>query len=86
MSVIINAEHISYSYPADEAERPVEALRDVSFSVAEGEFVAILGHNGCGKSKDPLHDSPTGRGNTFHRWEGYDGRRYNGRRYKSGTP
>ncbi len=50
MSVIINAEHISYSYPAEEAERPVEALRDVSFSVAEGEFVAILGHNGCGKS------------------------------------
>ncbi|MCI8610947.1 MAG: energy-coupling factor transporter ATPase [Clostridiales bacterium] len=50
MSMIIKAEHISYSYPADEGEQPVEALRDVSFSVAEGEFVAVLGHNGCGKS------------------------------------
>lgn len=26
------------------------ALNDVSFSVAEGEFVGIIGHTGCGKS------------------------------------
>ena len=50
MSDIIRAEHLSYSYPGEEEGQPVQALRDVSFSVKEGEFVAILGHNGCGKS------------------------------------
>ncbi|MGC4891587.1 ABC transporter ATP-binding protein [Micromonospora sp. DT227] len=29
---------------------PVVALQDVSFDVAEGEFVSILGPSGCGKS------------------------------------
>ncbi|HYF09601.1 MAG TPA: ABC transporter ATP-binding protein [Acetobacteraceae bacterium] len=28
----------------------VEALRDISFDMAEGEFVAIVGASGCGKS------------------------------------
>jgi len=32
------------------AGRRIEALRDISFSVAEGEFVAIVGASGCGKS------------------------------------
>ena len=31
-------------------EGETEALRDISFSVAPGEFVAIIGQSGCGKS------------------------------------
>ncbi len=27
-----------------------EALRDINFSIKEGEFVSIIGHSGCGKS------------------------------------
>ncbi|MCX8098382.1 MAG: ABC transporter ATP-binding protein [Casimicrobiaceae bacterium] len=29
---------------------PFVALRDVSLQVAEGEFIALIGHSGCGKS------------------------------------
>jgi NitT/TauT family transport system ATP-binding protein len=29
---------------------PVQALADVSFTVADAEFVTIVGHSGCGKS------------------------------------
>jgi peptide/nickel transport system ATP-binding protein len=31
-------------------ERPVRAVDDVSFSVARGEFLGIVGESGCGKS------------------------------------
>lgn len=40
--------HVSKTYLTP--ERIVEALKDISFSVQEGEFISILGPSGCGKS------------------------------------
>ncbi len=40
-------DHVSYAYPAAKAT-PV--VRDVSFTVGDGEEVAIMGANGCGKT------------------------------------
>ncbi len=51
MNELIKAEHLSYAYSSDEEGVPaVQALKDVSFTINEGEFVAVLGHNGSGKS------------------------------------
>ena len=49
MKKFIETENLTFSY-TEEKEREVHALRDVSVSVSEGEYVAILGHNGSGKS------------------------------------
>lgn len=46
MSVILEAKEFSYSYP----RRDNQVLKDISFSVEEGEFIAIMGRNGAGKS------------------------------------
>ncbi|MBR6677066.1 MAG: energy-coupling factor transporter ATPase [Clostridia bacterium] len=50
MSAIIKAEHLSFAYPGDGDTPAVPVLHDVSFEIEEGSFVAVLGHNGCGKS------------------------------------
>lgn len=45
----IRAEHLNYIYNAGTAMETY-ALKDVSFSVADGEFLGIIGHTGSGKS------------------------------------
>lgn len=49
MSEIIKTENLTYTYSSDEGKRNI-ALDNISLSIEEGSFVAVLGHNGSGKS------------------------------------
>ena len=55
MSEIISVEHLAYSYPGPEGDDGVRVFEDLSLTVEEGSFVAILGSNGCGKSTLAKH-------------------------------
>ena len=55
MSKIINVEHISYSYPGVDDTPGTVVFQDLSLTVDEGSFVAVLGGNGCGKSTLAKH-------------------------------
>src|SRR5579872_6408861 len=64
---MINIKHLKKEYV--EGETPTTALRDITFSIAKGEFVSIMGPSGSGKST-LLHilsflDRPTGGSYTF---------------------
>ena len=49
--VIIKFDNVSFAYKADEGETVATGVVDgFSLDVPEGQFLAILGHNGCGKS------------------------------------
>lgn len=50
---IINAKNISHSYFL--GNKQVKSLDDVSFTIRKGEFVAVIGKNGCGKSTLAKH-------------------------------
>ena len=51
MDTMIKAENILYRYSEDSEP----ALKGVSVEIKKGEFVAVLGSNGCGKSTLAKH-------------------------------
>ncbi len=46
MTSVIKTEHLTYTYPG--AKQPI--LKDISLQIEKGDFLAIVGNNGCGKS------------------------------------
>ena len=46
---IIKFDNVSFAYELED-EGIVRAVNDFSLNVPEGQFLAVLGHNGCGKS------------------------------------
>ena len=46
----IKTEKLSFYYPTENDRNTVFALNDVNIDIKSGEYVAVLGHNGSGKS------------------------------------
>ena len=55
MTEAIRTEHLKFSYDAQSESGGVTVFNDLNLSIEEGSFVAVLGHNGCGKSTLAKH-------------------------------
>ena len=55
MEKIISVEHLAFAYPGVEGQAGVPVFEDLSITIEQGSFVAILGTNGCGKSTLAKH-------------------------------
>ena len=51
----IVVENLTYEYPGVEETPTVQVFEGLNLEIAEGSFVAVLGHNGCGKSTLAKH-------------------------------
>jgi len=48
MREVLRLENVSKTYQAKNGE--IDAIKNVNFTVNEGEFVGVIGPSGCGKS------------------------------------
>ncbi len=46
--MIVQLEHIQKTFQSENGE--IEAIRDISLNIDEGEFISVVGPSGCGKS------------------------------------
>ena len=51
----IAVENLTYDYPGSEETPSVQVFERLNLEIEEGSFVAVLGHNGCGKSTLAKH-------------------------------
>ena len=51
----IVVENLTYEYPGSEDSDSVQVFEDLNLTIEQGSFVAVLGHNGCGKSTLAKH-------------------------------
>ena len=52
---MIKINHLTHIFHKESTKQEVKALDDVSLEIHEGEHIAVLGHNGCGKSTLAKH-------------------------------
>ncbi|MBQ8587641.1 MAG: energy-coupling factor transporter ATPase [Oscillospiraceae bacterium] len=55
MTTAIETKELTFSYPADEGDFSLPVFEKLDLTIEEGSFVAVLGHNGCGKSTLAKH-------------------------------
>ena len=55
MDIAIKVENLAYTYPGVDDTPGVRVFEDLSLTIEEGSFVAVLGGNGCGKSTLAKH-------------------------------
>jgi len=46
---VIEFQNVSFAYSSED-ETPIPAVKNLSFAIRQGEFAAMVGHNGSGKS------------------------------------
>lgn len=77
---IVQAKNLTFEYIRRDEEGNVEgittAVDNVNIDIKAGDFVAVLGHNGSGKSTFAKHLNALGyadRGNCVCGWHGHEG-------------
>lgn len=55
MSTAVQIDDLHFSYASQTEEKPLRVFEGLSLSIEAGSFVAVLGHNGCGKSTLAKH-------------------------------